>query len=356
MRSVLFFVYWAARRSRHGWCGGRDALGHHGAVVTSADLWCCCLPISIASFLLEPVGDAFSRHFEHQADVYGQEAIHGIVPTRRRPPWPRSMPWGERGWKIPIRTRSSSSGSTAIPAWNSAPTLPSTTTRGRTVGHGKYLQELGIRDQGSKTPGHGSAEFNSKMRGGAHAAANAHRDHAVAHLPAFHLSRSVAVSFAPVQPRGWPSAMAPPFTLTRVGIEIECADDGQRLRGKRLVQFDEADVVEREAGLRERLGYGGDGADAHLFGQAAGDGVGDKAGERLNPELARACAASMSTAAAAPSEVCEELPAVTVPCAWKAGLSWASASAEVSARGPSSAVKARSTTGLAGLCSGRPRW
>ena len=47
----------------------------------------------------------------------------------------------------------------------------------------------------------------------------------------------------------------------------------------------------------------------------------------------------MRTAAAAPSEVCEELPAVTVPCAWKAGLSWASASAEVSARGPSSAEK-----------------
>ena len=35
--------------------------------------------VSIASFLLEPLGNAFSRHFEHQADVYGQEAIHGIV-------------------------------------------------------------------------------------------------------------------------------------------------------------------------------------------------------------------------------------------------------------------------------------
>jgi Zn-dependent protease with chaperone function len=35
--------------------------------------------ISIASFLLEPVSNAVSRYFEHQADVYGQEAIHGIV-------------------------------------------------------------------------------------------------------------------------------------------------------------------------------------------------------------------------------------------------------------------------------------
>jgi Zn-dependent protease with chaperone function len=35
--------------------------------------------ISVAGFLLQPASAAFSRHFEHQADVYGQEAIHGIV-------------------------------------------------------------------------------------------------------------------------------------------------------------------------------------------------------------------------------------------------------------------------------------
>ena len=40
--------------------------------------------ISIAGFVLEPVGNAFSRHFEHQADVYGQEAIHGIVPDPQK--------------------------------------------------------------------------------------------------------------------------------------------------------------------------------------------------------------------------------------------------------------------------------
>jgi len=40
--------------------------------------------ISIAGFVLAPVGNAFSRHFEHQADVYGQEAIHGIVPDPQK--------------------------------------------------------------------------------------------------------------------------------------------------------------------------------------------------------------------------------------------------------------------------------
>ncbi len=40
--------------------------------------------VSIAVFLLEPAGNAISRHFEHQADIYGQEAIHGIVPDPQK--------------------------------------------------------------------------------------------------------------------------------------------------------------------------------------------------------------------------------------------------------------------------------
>ena len=38
----------------------------------------------------------------------------------------------------------------------------------------------------------------------------------------------------------------------------------------------------------QRLGDGGDGADAHLLRQAAGDGVGDEAGEGVKAEFARA--------------------------------------------------------------------
>ena len=37
------------------------------------------LVLSVLSFLGEPIGNAFSRMQEHEADVYGQEAIHGIV-------------------------------------------------------------------------------------------------------------------------------------------------------------------------------------------------------------------------------------------------------------------------------------
>jgi len=35
--------------------------------------------LSVAGLILQPAGNTFSRHFEHEADVYGQEAIHGLV-------------------------------------------------------------------------------------------------------------------------------------------------------------------------------------------------------------------------------------------------------------------------------------
>jgi len=75
----LFFVYWACaafaawmvRRFGAKW-GTSELASRTGFVVL-------LFALSIAGFLLEPADNAFSRHFEHQADVYGQEAIHGIV-------------------------------------------------------------------------------------------------------------------------------------------------------------------------------------------------------------------------------------------------------------------------------------
>jgi Zn-dependent protease with chaperone function len=80
----LFFVYWGCaafaawmvRRFGARW-GVTEMSSRSGFVVL-------LFAVSIASFLLEPAGNAFSRYFEHQADVYGQEAIHGIVPDPQK--------------------------------------------------------------------------------------------------------------------------------------------------------------------------------------------------------------------------------------------------------------------------------
>ncbi len=85
MAIALFFVYWAcagfaawlARRFGPRWkLGGLD----EGTPLASrAGFIVLLFAISVAGFVLEPASNTFSRHFEHQADVYGQEAIHGIV-------------------------------------------------------------------------------------------------------------------------------------------------------------------------------------------------------------------------------------------------------------------------------------
>lgn len=42
------------------------------------------LLMTMLSFLSEPIGNSFSRHIEHQADVYGIEVVHGIVPDTQK--------------------------------------------------------------------------------------------------------------------------------------------------------------------------------------------------------------------------------------------------------------------------------
>jgi STE24 endopeptidase len=50
------------------------------AVEDWASVGLLLLVMTVLGFLGEPVGNAFSRWEEHQADVYGQEVIHGLVP------------------------------------------------------------------------------------------------------------------------------------------------------------------------------------------------------------------------------------------------------------------------------------
>jgi len=50
------------------------------AVEDWASVGLLLLVMTALGFLAEPVGNAFSRWEEHQADVYGQEVIHGLVP------------------------------------------------------------------------------------------------------------------------------------------------------------------------------------------------------------------------------------------------------------------------------------
>jgi Zn-dependent protease with chaperone function len=85
----LFFVYWActafatwlARRFGARW--KLDAT-EGNPLATRTGFVVLLFAVSVAGFFMEPVSNTISRHFEHQADVYGQEAIHGIVADPQR--------------------------------------------------------------------------------------------------------------------------------------------------------------------------------------------------------------------------------------------------------------------------------
>ena len=74
-----FFVFWACAGFA-GWLVRRFGAGWRvGSVSTRGGFVVLLFTISLAGLLLEPVVNAYSRHIEHEADIYGQEAIHGIV-------------------------------------------------------------------------------------------------------------------------------------------------------------------------------------------------------------------------------------------------------------------------------------
>ncbi len=66
---------------------------------------------------------------------------------------------------------------------------------------------------------------------------------------------AVIIRRPPEAPSGWPSAMAPPFGFTLLGVvaQAQLAQHGQRLGGKRLVELDRVEVADRHAELGQQL-------------------------------------------------------------------------------------------------------
>jgi STE24 endopeptidase len=84
----LFFIFWACARLA-AWLvrrfGARWRLPQgEAALATRAGFVTLIFAVSLAQFILEPVSNTVSRHFEHEADVYGQEAIHSLVPDPQK--------------------------------------------------------------------------------------------------------------------------------------------------------------------------------------------------------------------------------------------------------------------------------
>jgi Zn-dependent protease with chaperone function len=82
----LFFVFWVSGAFA-GWLARRfgarwqlvEAYSGTIPLASRQGFLVLLFALSLAGIILQPAGSTFSRHFEHEADVYGQEAIHGLV-------------------------------------------------------------------------------------------------------------------------------------------------------------------------------------------------------------------------------------------------------------------------------------
>jgi STE24 endopeptidase len=90
-------AHWLIRKRGPRW--GVSALSDWSAVVV------LLLAGEILGFLSSPIENGISRHFEHQADIYGEEVIHGIVANPRQTAQESFQQLGEQSLDIPNPNR-----------------------------------------------------------------------------------------------------------------------------------------------------------------------------------------------------------------------------------------------------------
>lgn len=63
------------------------------------------LALTLLTLVSEPMGSAFSRHLEHQADIYGLEVTHGLFPDNREVAAASFQKLGEKSYDYPTPNR-----------------------------------------------------------------------------------------------------------------------------------------------------------------------------------------------------------------------------------------------------------
>src|SRR6185503_13191523 len=151
---------------------------------------------------------------------------------------------------------------------------------------------------------------------------------------------AVAVSLAPVQPSGWPSAIAPPCTLSlSSGMPSSRWQYTDWLANASLSSNRSISEILSPV-LASSFCTAGTGPMPMISGSTPTVANARNTPSGTMPSWS-AVSRFMTSAAAAPSEIGDELPAVTLPPIANAGGSLASPSSVVSGRGSSSTVKSR---------------
>ena len=118
---------------------------------------------------------------------------------------------------------------------------------------------------------------------------------------------------APVAPMGWPSAIAPPFTLSRSGSNRSSRSQASTWAANASFTSTRSKSSRRRETPLQQPAHRGDDADAHHVRVHARRGHAQRRAPSACTPSSRARSAASTTIAAAPSVMPDELPAVTVP-------------------------------------------
>lgn len=80
----MFFMFWICANLAEWMVRHNGERWQVSSVTSRTGFLTLLFALSIAQFVTTPVDNAVSRHFEHEADVYGQEAVHGLVPDPQK--------------------------------------------------------------------------------------------------------------------------------------------------------------------------------------------------------------------------------------------------------------------------------
>lgn len=97
--------FWLGRRMLLAMLSRRGSAWHIRGVNDLAALPVFMLALSLLTFIGEPVGNAFSRHIEHQADIYGLEVTHGLFPDNAQVAASSFQKLGEKSYDYPNPNR-----------------------------------------------------------------------------------------------------------------------------------------------------------------------------------------------------------------------------------------------------------
>jgi len=99
--AMMLAGFWLGRRIVLALLARWGEAWHIRGINDLAALPVLMLALSLLSLVGEPIGNTFSRHIEHQADIYGLEVTHGLFPNNRQVAASSFQKLGEKSYDYP---------------------------------------------------------------------------------------------------------------------------------------------------------------------------------------------------------------------------------------------------------------